>query len=424
MKAIHKFYQKSWQERLAILAQSQLLSDDEIKLFQVNGHQAELFDSLIENYVTDYSLPQGLATNYVIDGHEYLIPMVTEEPSVVAASSNGAGLVKRAGGFQSHITERLMVGQVVLEKVAEPAKLKATILAQEADFLACANEAHPSIVKRGGGARFLEVRILSESEGLLSLDLAVDVQEAMGANMLNTMLEALAQKIRQELGQEVLMAILSNYAVHSLVTVTCEIEPKFLAKGELSGEEVAQKIALASHVAQLDPFRAATHNKGIMNGIDAVVLASGNDWRAIEAGAHAYASRDGQYRGLSQWNYQDGKLHGSLTLPMPVGSVGGSIGVIPLVKANHQLLQIKDAKQLATVIVAVGLGQNLAALKALVTDGIQKGHMHLQLKTLAVKVGATQSEVTSLVAQMEKAGKRDENSARQLLAQIRESRGN
>ena len=419
-EAFHKFYQKTWQERLETLKEVTDLSADQVTLLAKEGRHQEIFDAMVENYLTDYSLPQGLATNLLLDGKDYVVPMVTEEPSVVAAASNGAGIIKKAGGFTSHSEERLMVGQVILQEVSQPQVIKAQIEAQATDFLACANQAHPSIVRRGGGARFIEVRILSEVDGLVSVDLGVDVKEAMGANMLNTMLEAVAQKIRTELNQDVLMAILSNYALHSLVTVTCEIDENLLAKNDLSGQQVAQKIALASKVAQLDPYRATTHNKGIMNGVDAVVLASGNDWRAIEAGAHAYASRDGQYRGLASWKYQDHKLYGSLTLPMPVGSVGGSIGIIPLVKVNHQLLKIDSAQELAKVIVAIGLGQNLAALKALVTEGIQKGHMHLQLKTLALKVGATSKEVGPLVAQMEARKKRDEASAREILSEIRE----
>ena len=288
------------------------------------------------------------------------------------------------------------------------------------EFLAIANHAHPSIVKRGGGARWIRTRILADD--MLSVDMAVDVQEAMGANMLNTMLEAVADEIRSTLHQDILMSILSNYATECLVSAHVEIPVTVLAKEKIDGATAAANIAQASRFAHLDPYRAATNNKGIMNGIDAVVIASGNDWRAIEAGAHAYAARDGQYRGLSQWRVDGDQLIGDLTMPMPVGSVGGSIKIVPLVKINHHLMKIESAVQLAQIIVAVGLGQNLAALYALVTDGIQRGHMRLQLKSLAASVGATKDEIPMLVNALEEQHARDSHTAEVLLKKIREGK--
>lgn len=237
--------------------------------------------------------------------------------------------------------------------------------------------------------------------------------------MLNTMLEAVAQKIISECNQDILMSILSNYATECLVSATCQIPVNALAKNGISGEKIAAKLAQASRLAQLDPYRAATHNKGIMNGIDAAVLASGNDWRAIEAGAHAYAAKDGQYRGLSQWYVEGEILKGELTLPLPLGSVGGSISIVPLVKVNHDLLNFKGAKELETVIVSLGLAQNLAALYALVTEGIQKGHMSLQLKSLAVSVGAKDTEIAQVVQLLKQQGLRDSKSAKEILKQLR-----
>ena len=353
----------------------------------------------------------------MINGKEYLIPMVTEEPSVIAASSHGAGIVKKSGGFKASVKQRLMLGQVIVEKIEDVDKFEDDILENEAELLEIANQAHPSIVRRGGGARWIRVRKLDKS--IVSIDLAVDVQEAMGANMLNTMLEAIAATIREKYEQDVVMSILSNYATECLATAICDIPVASLTKNGMSGEKIAEKIAQASYIAQIDPYRATTHNKGIMNGIDGVVIASGNDWRAIEAGAHAYAAKDGNYRGLSTWKVIGDTLHGEITLPLPLGSVGGSIGIVPLVKVNHKLLEIENAIELEKVVASVGLGQNLAALYALVTEGIQKGHMRLQLKSLASSIGATEKEIPLVVSKLEKLNKRDMSTAKEILDNLR-----
>ena len=417
MNGFNKYYQKDRQTRLDILVQQKKLTPAEVDSLIDPKLDLTLGDTMIENFITQYQIPEGLALNYVIDGKEYLIPMVTEEPSVIAAASHGAAIVKQSGGFTSELKERLMIGQIVIEQVKDATKLAQKLEQKQAKLLQLANEAHPSIVCRGGGAREIKVRILAPD--LISLDLLVDVKEAMGANMLNTMLEACASYLRTELDTEILLSILSNYATRCLVKVTCEIPVSELTKGELAGEKIAQKIATASRLAQLDPYRATTHNKGIMNGIDAVVIASGNDWRAIEAGAHAYATRNGSYQGLSTWQVKGDKLIGELELPLPLGSVGGSVSIVPLVKLNHRLLELQDAKELEKIVAAVGLGQNLAALYALVTDGIQKGHMKLQLKSLAVAVGASPSEVSAVVAGLLAKKARDSATAKQILEEIR-----
>lgn len=417
MDGFEKYYRKNWEQRLEVLIKQAKLSEQQVELLKINAQDPNLGETMIENFITQYSLPEGLALNLVVNDKEYLVPMVTEEPSVIAAASHGAGIVKRVGGFRAKIHERLMLGQVVCENVSDAVALQTYFKENESSLLDCANQAHPSIVKRGGGARWLRSRVLAAD--LVSLDLAVDVQEAMGANMLNTMLEAVAQKIISECNQDILMSILSNYATECLVSATCQIPVNALAKNGISGEKIAAKLAQASRLAQLDPYRAATHNKGIMNGIDAAVLASGNDWRAIEAGAHAYAVKDGQYRGLSQWYVEGEILKGELTLPLPLGSVGGSISIVPLVKVNHDLLNFKGAKELETVIVSLGLAQNLAALYALVTEGIQKGHMSLQLKSLAVSVGAKDTEIAQVVQLLKQQGLRDSKSAKEILKQLR-----
>lgn len=417
MEGFKKYYKKSWSERLEILEKQEILSQEDIDRLKSQAIDVSLGETQIENFITQYLLPEGLALNYVINGKEYLIPMVTEEPSVIAASSHGAGIVKKSGGFKASVKQRLMLGQVIVEKIEDVDKFEDDILENEAELLEIANQAHPSIVRRGGGTKWIRVRKLDKN--IVSIDLAVDVQEAMGANMLNTMLEAIAATIREKYEQDVVMSILSNYATECLATAICDIPVASLAKNGMSGEKIAEKIAQASYIAQIDPYRATTHNKGIMNGIDGVVIASGNDWRAIEAGAHAYAAKDGSYRGLSIWKVIGDTLHGEITLPLPLGSVGGSIGIVPLVKVNHKLLEIENAIELEKVVASVGLGQNLAALYALVTEGIQKGHMRLQLKSLVSSIGATEKEIPLVVSKLEKLNKRDMSTAKEILDNLR-----
>ncbi|MFC6182592.1 hydroxymethylglutaryl-CoA reductase, degradative [Lactiplantibacillus daowaiensis] len=412
------FYQKSWAERTAIVADYSALTPAETARFKT--YYLPQHSEIIENYLTDYPLPMGLAVNFVIDDQPRIIPMVTEEPSVIAAASNGAKIVKRAGGFHTTVTRREMIGQIVLEQLTEPAKTAALIEQHAADLLVVADDAHPSLKRRGGGAKQLRVRQLGQ--GYLSVDLFVDVQAAMGANMLNTMLEAVAKSIGVLTKTNALMSILSNYATASLATATCELPVALLQAGRYSGALVAQKMAAASTVAQLDPYRAATHNKGIMNGIDAVAIATGNDWRALESGAHAYAARDGQYRGLSTWTTDGKTLTGQLTLPLPVGVVGGSIKINDVAQLNHKLLGQPTAPTLARIIAATGLAQNLAALRALVTTGIQQGHMHLQLKSLAMAAGATPAELPTILQQLEQAPHQDLTTTQQLIAALRQTK--
>ncbi|AYJ37656.1 hydroxymethylglutaryl-CoA reductase, degradative [Lactiplantibacillus paraplantarum] len=410
------FYQKNWAERTAIVTQQAHLTPAEQALFK--QYYLPQHHEIIENYLTDYPLPMGLAVNFVVDGVNRIVPMVTEEPSVIAAASNGAKIVKRAGGFTTVLNQREMIGQIVLEHLSDPAATAQIIEQHTETLLKVADAAHPSLKRRGGGARRLRTRILGQ--GYLSIDLFVDVQAAMGANMLNSMLEAVAKSIGVMTKQNALMSILSNYATASLVKAICDIPVGLLQAGRYSGELVAQKIAAASTVAQLDPYRATTHNKGIMNGIDAVAIASGNDWRALESGAHAYAAKDGQYRGMSTWTTNGQTLHGELEVPMPVGIVGGSIKINELAQLNQRLLGIQTAGDLERIIVAVGLAQNLAALRALVTTGIQQGHMHLQLKSLAMAAGATPAELPTVLQRLELAPQQDLATTQQLIADLRQ----
>ena len=397
------FSKKSYQERLELLKAQALLSPEkQTSLEQDEQISVTVADQLSENVVGTFSLPYSLVPEVLVNGQEYTVPYVTEEPSVVAAASYASKIIKRAGGFTAQVHERQMIGQVALYQVAEPEQAQEKIASKKAELLELANQAYPSIVKRGGGARDLHVEQIKGETDFLVVYLHVDTQEAMGANMLNTMLEAL-KPVLEELSQgQSLMGILSNYATDSLVTASCRIAFRYLSRQKDQGREIAEKIALASQFAQADPYRATTHNKGIFNGIDAILIATGNDWRAIEAGAHAFASRDGHYQGLSQWtlDFEREELVGEMTLPMPVATKGGSIGLNPRVSLSHELLGNPSAKELAQIIVSIGLAQNFAALKALVSTGIQQGHMKLQAKSLALLAGASESEVAPLVERL------------------------
>ena len=397
------FSKKTYHERLELLKAQALLSPEKQRsLEQDEQVSLAVADQLSENVVGTFSLPYSIIPELLVNGQDYTVPYVTEEPSVVAAASYASKIIKRAGGFTAQVHERQMIGQVALYQVANPEQAQEKITGKKAELLELANQAYPSIVKRGGGARDLHVEEIKGETDFLVVYLHVDTQEAMGANMLNTMLEAL-KPVLEELSQgQSLMGILSNYATDSLVTASCRIAFRYLSRQNDQGREIAEKMALASQFAQVDPYRAATHNKGIFNGIDAILIATGNDWRAIEAGAHAFASRDGRYQGLSRWtlDLEREELVGEMTLPMPVATKGGSIGLNPRVALSHELLGNPSAKELAQLIVSIGLAQNFAALKALVSTGIQQGHMKLQAKSLALLAGASESEVAPLVERL------------------------
>lgn len=416
------FSKASPAERIEKLAQAGLLSEEGLQILRDNETlPLSLANEMVENVLGTLALPFGLAPGFQIDGKEVQVPMVTEEPSVIAASSYAAGLIKRSGGFQTQVHKRQMIGQVALYDVSNKEKAIQAITGAKEDLLQLANQAYPSIVKRGGGARDLWI----EKKGdFLICYLSVDPKEAMGANMLNTMLEALVDPLEELSGGQGLMAILSNLATDALVTARCHIDYRFLSRDPKEAAEIAQKIALASQLAAVDPYRAATHNKGIFNGIDAVVLATGNDWRAIEAGGHTYASRSGQALGLSNWmdHPEQQVLEGQLTLPMPIATKGGSIGLNPSVQVAHELLGNPDAQTLARIIVSVGLAQNFAALKALVSTGIQHGHMKLQAKSLALLAGATPSEVAPVVQALLEDKPFNLEKAQAVLEEIRQSK--
>lgn len=408
-------------ERIEALLKEGLLTWDEAQILkEQQGLPLSIADQLTENVLSTFDLPFSLAPYFLINGQDYVLPMVTEEPSVVAAASYAAKLIQRSGGFTTQVHQRQMIGEIALTDVRDVEMASKRILEDKKTLLQLANEAYPSIVKRGGGARDLWV----ENKGnFLIVYLAVDPKEAMGANMLNTMLEALTEPIQELSGGQVLMAILSNLATRSLVSARCAIDFKALSRNPEEAIEIAHRIELASQLAQVDPYRAATHNKGIFNGIDALVLATGNDWRAIEAGAHAYAAQSGPYKGLSHWKSQpeEKKLYGEITLPMPVATKGGSIGLNPTVQVSHRLLGEPSAIELAGIIASLGLAQNFAALKALVTTGIQAGHMKLQARSLALLAGAKEEEVPRLVSQLLENKPFNLEKAQTLLQELRKS---
>ncbi len=409
-----KFYQMTQTERLAKLVKEKKLSAKEAAQLTTETVLPEkVANNLIENQISEASIPLGVAQNFVINGKEKIIPMVTEEPSVIAAASNAGKIIAKAGGFQTQVINQGMIGQIVLRNVTEFEKIKGIINENKPALFAAAERSYPSIYQRGGGLQSIKVRIFEE--GYLSIDLVVNTKDAMGANILNTILEAVAQELRQLVPDaEVLFSILSNYATEAMIMASCEIPLNQLSS------ELAEKIVDASKFSKLDPYRAATHNKGIMNGIDAVVLATGNDTRAVEAACHAYAARNGSYEGLTDWEIKNDALVGNLILPMKVGIVGGATKVLPKAQISLKLLDVSDAAELGEIIVAVGLAQNFAAIRALVTDGIQKGHMAMQSRSLAITAGATSSEVPLVSRQLRKADRMNLATAEQLLKKIRQ----
>ena len=419
----YKFYQKSLEERKETLFNHPTLSSKAKELLN-NGLALpeSIANQMVENQIEIYGLPYGIVPELIVNGKSYIVPMVTEEPSVIAAASYASKLINLAGGTTTIQKKREMIGEIAI--VHSPLTLdevKTKLDKQKESLFTIANNAHPSIVKRGGGIRSVWVEEkTSDKERFYIFYVSVDTQEAMGANMLNTILEALVSPIEALTEGESIMAILSNLATNSVVTAKCVLSPRIFDTKTTKGEEVRDRIVLASEFSKADPYRAATHNKGIMNGIDSVVIATGNDWRAIESGAHAYASLSGLYQPLTQWaKDEQGNLVGTITLPLPVGTVGGSISIHPGAQFAHELLGNPTAVELAGIIASIGLAQNLAAIRALVTDGIQKGHMRLQAKSLGLSVGATQEELPLLMNLLSKAPHLNQETAKALLEELR-----
>jgi hydroxymethylglutaryl-CoA reductase len=397
------FYNLTLEERLARAAAAAELTPLELAPWTTGGLSPEAADHMIENVIGLHSLPLGIGLNFMVNGREVLVPMAIEEPSVVAGASFMAKLARAGGGFQTTSSEPLMIGQMQVINVTNLHEAKFKIYEKKAELLTAADEIDPVLKKFGGGARDLEVRIIESSAigPFLVIHLIYDVRDAMGANAVNTACERLAPQVEQITGGKVHLRILSNLADRRIARVRCVIPVKELAFDDFSGESVRDGIIAAYAFAAADPYRAATHNKGIMNGVDAVVIATGNDWRAIEAGAHAYAARSGQYTSLSTWGQDSaGNLVGTLEMPMAVGIIGGATKVHPAAKAAIQLMGVKTASELAEIIVAVGLAQNMAALRALATEGIQRGHMSLHARQVAIAAGASGEQIEKLAAQL------------------------
>ncbi len=380
-----------------------MLSDAQLSALAHGGIQADAADHMVENAIGVHSLPLGLGLNFVVNGRDVLVPMAVEEPSVVAGASFMAKLARAAGGFTASTDAPHMIGQMQLLDVKDLDAAAAALAAATPDLLAEAAQIDPVLLKLGGGPRELLVRRIDDSPigSFLVLHLVYDVRDAMGANAINTACERLAPRIEALTGGRVHLRILSNLADRRLARAACTIKLSELAFGDFSAEHVRDGIVEAWAFAAADPYRAATHNKGVMNGIDAVVIATGNDWRAVEAGAHAYAARSGRYTSLTTWGVSpEGDLIGSLELPMAVGIVGGATKVHPTAQAALKLMGVTTAAQLAEIITAVGLAQNLAALRALATEGIQRGHMSLHARQVAIAAGAQGEQVEKLAAQL------------------------
>ncbi len=389
------FYKLSPKERLAFVKEFANLTDEECNLLMNAGSlPLELANRMIENVVGAIPIPLGIAVNFLVNKRDYLIPMAIEEPSVVAAASYAAKMAREGGGFYASSTPPIMIGQIQAVRIKDPYAAKMRVLEAKEEILRKANEQDPVLVSLGGGAKDLDVKVIHTTQGpMLITELHVDCRDAMGANAVNTMAEAVAPMIERATGGRVYLRIVSNLAVKRLARAWCVVP-----KEAVGGEEVVEGVVSASAFAAADPYRAATHNKGILNGIIAVVIATCNDHRAVEAGAHAYAARSGHYTTLSTWEKnEEGDLVGSIELPMAVGIVGGAVRTHPIARIALKILGVKTANEFAEVLAAVGLAQNLAALRALANEGIQRGHMSLHARNVAIAAGAT-GELIDVIA--------------------------
>jgi hydroxymethylglutaryl-CoA reductase len=398
------FYQRPLEERAEYVARWAELSGGELAaLHGESGLERAQADRMIENVIGTFALPLGVALNLTVNGRDYLVPMVIEEPSVVAGASYAAKLLRDGGGVHAWSSDPIMIGQIQVLDVPDRGAAEAAILAHKREIMARADERDPLLARLGGGARDVRVRHLPATEAgpMMVVELLMDCRDAMGANTVNTACEALAPRVEELTGGRVNLRILSNLADQRLAGAEGRVPATSLSTADIPGELVVERVVEAAAFADADPYRAATHNKGIMNGVDAVVIATGNDWRAVEAGAHAYAARNGRYTALSHWFQDDaGDLRGKIEFPLAAGTVGGATRVHPTAQAALRVLGTTSARELAEVIAAVGLAQNLAALRALATTGIQAGHMRLHARQLATAAGAPSDQVDRVVQQM------------------------
>ncbi|WP_332697044.1 hydroxymethylglutaryl-CoA reductase, degradative [Bosea sp. (in: a-proteobacteria)] len=420
---IENYRNLSCAERLSqAVAAAGLPDADRALLAQPGGLPLNLANGMIENVVGTFELPLGVATNFTVNGKDYLIPMAVEEPSVVAAASYMARIARGSGGFRTSSDLPIMRAQVQLLGLSDPEGARHKLLASRAEIVAAANAKDKVLVSLGGGCRNIEVHVFPQTPRgpIVVMHLLVDVRDAMGANTVNTMAETVAPIVERITGGTVRLRILSNLADLRLARATVTIPEAALATKEFSGRRMIDGMLDAYTFAAIDPYRATTHNKGIMNGIDPVVVATGNDWRAIEAGAHAYAARSGRYTSLTTWEEdRDGNLVGSIEMPMALGLVGGATKTHPLAQWSLRLLGVKSAQELAEVTVAVGLAQNMAALRALATEGIQRGHMALHARNIAIVAGAEGAEIEAIAAELARTHDVRVDRARELLAERR-----
>jgi hydroxymethylglutaryl-CoA reductase len=423
------FYDLDRDERLDILKERGFLDAECAEHLRSTGAglDPEDADQMIENAIGVFELPLGVGLNFRINDSDFVVPMAIEEPSVLAAVSNSAKVVRAAGGFESECEQSLMLGQIQVVDVPEPEAAADELRETRSSLISRANELHPKMVDRGGGATDLEVRRLERHDDseMLVVHLLVDVCDAMGANLVNSMVEGIAPAVEEATEGRVSLRILSNLADQRLVHSQCRIPIAQLAWKDFSGREVADGIEEASEFAELDPYRAATHNKGIMNGMGAVCIATGNDWRALEAGAHAYCCENGQYRPMATWSVEEEKgeasLVGRLTVPVQLGTVGGPVRLHPTVEVAREMLDVSGACELGEVVGAVGLAQNLGALRALATEGIQRGHMSLHARSVAASAGAETDEIDEVVERLIESGDINLTNARRILADVRPS---
>lgn len=415
---IADFYRLTHTDRIRALADRGLISDADADVL-INGNcllSVDAADKMIENVIGVFGLPLAVAPNFLVNNKDYIVPMVVEEPSIVAGVSGAAKLVRESGGFDVSSTDPVLIGQILIVDIEDPDHVIDTLEDRRSELIEVANQLQPNLLKRGGGTREIEYFSyeLPEGRATVVLHVLVDTRDAMGANAVNTICEGLAPHIEKICGGKASMKILSNLADRALVTAKAKISPELLG-----GEQVRESIVLANDFANADPYRAATHNKGIMNGVDAVALATGNDWRSVEAGAHAFAARDGAYRSLTNWSVNEkGDLLGDLTMPIKVGVVGGSQSSNPSAATGLRIAATRSSQELARLMGAVGLAQNLAALRALVTDGIQKGHMSLHARSVAVAAGAPDEIFEQVVAGMIESGDVKPWKADELIAEL------
>lgn len=418
---IEGFYRLQRNERLMRLAHFSSLDQREIsELVSTPALPFEVADHMVENAIGIVGLPLGVGLNFLINGRDYIVPMAIEEPSVIAAASHAARLAREAGGFSAEADPPLMIGQIQMVNVADMPVAVSRVQESSKRLLAAANAVHPNMLSRGGGARRIETRVLDETPRgpMLIVHLVIDVGDAMGANAVNSMAEAVAPLLEELTAGQARLRILSNLADQRLARASVRIPFPLLQSGACAGRDVAERIVEAWAFAAADPYRAATHNKGIMNGIDAVAIATGNDWRGIEAGAHAYAARAGHYGPLSQWQIEDDHLVGTIEVPLAVATVGGNLECNPRVRFALRIIGVQSARMLAAVMAAVGLGQNFAAVRALVTDGIQRGHMALHARGLALAAGAPEALMGQVVERLIASGEIKLSKAREIVQSV------